>query len=437
MNKKTSASFISLGCFKNTVDSEVLAGMLEKNNIKIVSSYEKSDWLIINTCGFIREAKEESIDEILLALEKKERGEIKHVAIVGCLTQRYYKDLINTFPNADIVWGVNDFPELARLIALNRKDKYHDRKLFLYTEKNQRIITTGLNSTFIKISEGCDMPCSFCAIPQIRGSYRSRNIISLIKEAENYKKMGFEEINLISQNSTYFGKESGSESKLPELLKELSILGFKWIRILYLMPEEVNDKIIRAFNHPAVLPYFDLPFQHVASGILKKMKRGGGTKRNLELIDKIRKHFENAVIRSTFIAGFPGESETDFEELARFAKNSGIERIGVFGYSPEEKTKAFLLKNRVIPEVIEDRKRIIMDISDHNLQLYNNLILNSIQEFIPLGPWENYSTIGRIASQAPEVDGLTQVKETYDEADKIYPIKITGFKNELLFGEKI
>lgn len=437
MEKKTTVSFISLGCFKNIVDTEVLAGMLEKHNLKIVSSYEKSDWIIINTCGFIRDAKEESIDEILMALEKKEKGEIKHVAIFGCLIQRYYQDLVTTFSDADIIWGVNDFPELARLIAQNKRKKYPDNEYFLYNDKNQRIITTGLNSTYIKISEGCDMLCSFCSIPLIRGPYRSREINSIKKEAEKYKKMGFEEINLISQNSTYYGKDTGSESKLPALLKEISTLDFKWIRVLYLMPEEVNDSIIQSFSHPTILPYFDLPFQHVATGVLKKMKRGGGIKKNLELIEKIRKNYKNAIIRSTFIVGFPGESEKDFEELVQFAKTSRIERIGVFGFSPEEKTKAFGLKDKNPTEVIEERKKTIMDISDQNMQLYNKNILNSIQEFIPLGPWENYSTIGRISSQAPEVDGLTRVKSPYKESDKIYRLKITGFENEFLFGEKI
>jgi ribosomal protein S12 methylthiotransferase len=332
---------------------------------------------------------------------------------------------------------VNDFPELARSIAQNKRDKYPNKDLFLYNDKNQRIDTTSFNSTFIKISEGCDMPCSFCSIPLIRGPYRSRTIDSIVKEAEHYKKKGYEEINLISQNSTYYGKDTGSESKLPDLLKEISSLDFKWVRILYLMPEEVNDKIIQSFSYPTVLPYFDLPFQHVNPGILKKMKRGGGFQKNLDLIARIRKQVKTAVIRSTFIVGFPGETEKDFEELARFAKESRIERIGVFGFSPEEKTKAFLLKNRISQKVTEDRKNAIMEISDHNIQQYNSSIINSIQEFIPLGPWENYSTIGRIPSQAPEVDGLTRVKTPFDESDKIYRIKIIGFENELLNGEKI
>ncbi|MCU0289959.1 MAG: radical SAM protein, partial [Acidobacteria bacterium] len=237
--KKITVSFISLGCFKNVVDTEVLGGMLEKYDIQIVSSYEKSDWIIINTCGFIQEAKEEGIEEILATLEKKESGEIKHVAVFGCLTQRYYEELKANFKNADIIWGVNDLDQLANLIANEKIDVYKNKNLFLYDENHNRIIITTPNSTFIKISEGCNMQCSFCAIPQIRGPFRSRSIDSIIKEAQKYKEMEFQEINLISQNSTHFGKDRGAKSQLPELLKEISSLGFNSVRVLYMMPEEV------------------------------------------------------------------------------------------------------------------------------------------------------------------------------------------------------
>jgi len=220
-------SFISLGCFKNLVDTEVLGGFLQKRNINVVSSYESSDWLIINTCGFIREAKEESIDEVLMALEKKDQGEVKHVAVFGCLTQRYHQELCSNFKSADIIWGVNNLEELADLIAnepslprkKTKKSPYPNSPLFLYNHDHKRIITTTPNSTFIKISEGCNMKCSFCAIPQIRGPYRSREIASIVKEAEKYQNMGFQEINLISQNSTYFGKDRSEGSQLPHLLK--------------------------------------------------------------------------------------------------------------------------------------------------------------------------------------------------------------------------
>ncbi len=440
-NQKVTASFISLGCFKNIVDTEVLGGMLEKQGIQIVSPYEESEWVIINTCGFIRVAKEESIDEILAVLEKKQSGEIKHVAVFGCLTQRYYEEMRTNFKKADIIWGVNDFEELAKQIAAKNREqyKYNDKTLFLYNENHKRIITTTPNSTFIKISEGCSMKCSFCAILQIRGPFRSRAIDSIVKEAEKYKQMGFQEINLISQNSTSFGKDKGTESLLPELLKALSALHYNAIRVLYLMPEEVTEKIIDAFAHPSIIPYFDLPFQHVSPGVLKRMSRGGSRQKNMELIEKIRKKYKDAVIRSTFIVGFPGETEGDFKELMEFAKKSEIERFGVFGYSDEENTEAFKLKEKVKTEVIQERKERLMDISDQNIENYNKKIIGTIQEFLPQGPcpWDSYATIGRIKSQAPETDGLTQINEPFGDNYRMFIIKITGFQNEMLYGERI
>ena len=363
---------------------------------------------------------------------------MKYIAIIGCLSQRYYNEIKNNFKDADIVWGVNEPEQLAELISKKEKMDYKDKEPFLYNDTYNRIITTPQNTTFIKISEGCNMQCSFCIIPQIKGSFRSREIGSILKEAENYKKIGFQEINLISQNSTYFGKDKGEKSKLPKLLKEISKIGFKWVRVLYLMPEEVDSEIIESFSNPTILPYFDLPFQHISLKILKKMNRKGGTEKNLELIKNIRKKFKNAIIRTTFIIGFPGETEPDFNELIEFAKKARIERIGAFEFSEEENTAAFKLKKRVPPEIIKDRIKALMDISDRNIENYNNTLINSIQEFLPLGPclWNDKSTVGRIKSQAPEIDGLTVVNEVFKDIYKIYNIKISGYENEILKGER-
>jgi len=444
--KKTSVSFVSLGCFKNLVDTEVLGGLLEKRNIEIVSPYENSDWLVINTCGFIRDAKEESIDEILAALEKKVKGEIKHVAVFGCLMQRYYQDLQETFNSADIIWGVNGLNELADVIAdvssgkqQSEKEEYpgKDRPFFLYNHRFKRIITTTPNTTFIKISEGCNMKCSFCAIPQIRGPYRSREIGSIVEEAGKYKDMGFQELNLVSQDSTYFGKDKPGKSLLPQLLEALAKINFNSVRVLYLMPEEVTDEIIDAFSYPSIIPYFDLPFQHVSPRILELMKRSGGLEKNAQLIKKIRSKFKDAVIRSSFIVGFPGETEKDFRQLLEFARMSQIERIGVFGFSEEENTEAFDLPGKVPPEIIEERKELLMNVSDENIEKYNQKLVDTMQDFLPLGSWDNYSTIGRIKSQAPDTDGLTRVNIPFTENYTMYRVNVTGFEHEMLYGVKI
>ncbi|MCX6557352.1 MAG: 30S ribosomal protein S12 methylthiotransferase RimO [Candidatus Aminicenantes bacterium] len=432
-------SFVSLGCFKNTVDSEVLAGMLKERGMEIVSEYENPEWLVINTCGFIRDAKQESIEEILAALEKKEKGEIKKLAVFGCLIQRYLSELKETFKNVDVLWGVNDMEELADAVAQNFRGEYQNKKLFLYSDRHQRQPFTAPGSSYIKISEGCNMVCSFCSIPMIRGPYRSRAIGSIVREAERLREAGIEELNLISQNSTYFGKDRGAHSQLPNLLKEVSGLGFRWLRILYLMPEEMSAKILAAFAKPSVLAYFDLPFQHVSARVLQKMRRGGDYDKNMRLVRQVRKMFPQAVLRSTFIVGFPGEEEKDFTDLTEFAKESAIERIGVFGFSLEENTASCELPRRVRPQTIEERKNRLLDISDENLKKYNQTLINQTMDFLPLAPspWAEGSTIGRIASQAPEVDGHCQVPVQFDEACKLFPVRISGFQNEMLFGERI
>jgi ribosomal protein S12 methylthiotransferase len=304
------------------VDSEVLAGMLKERGMEIVSEYEDPDWLVINTCGFIRDAKEESIEEILTALEKKEKGEIKKLTVFGCLLQRYYRELKVTFNKADILWGVNDIEDLAEAIAKGRSPEYPDKKLFLYNDRHQRQPFTPRNSSFIKISEGCNMTCSFCAIPQIRGPFRSRPIASILREAEQLKKQGGKELNIISQNSTYFGKDRGPCSQLPDLLKGLSALRFRWLRVLYLMPEEITPEILAAFACPSVLPYFDLPFQHVSVKILKKMKRGGSLAKNLELVQQIRRQFPDAVLRSTLLSVSPARKKMIFSSCLNLLKTA-------------------------------------------------------------------------------------------------------------------
>lgn len=433
---KRRAAFVSLGCFKNTVDSEVLAGMLLARGMDVVSEYESPDWLIINTCGFIRDAKEESIGEILAALEKKEKGEIRRLAVFGCLIQRYHRELRETFSNADILWGVNDTSALADAIAANRPLAYPDRELFLYDDTHYRPTFTTANSSFIKISEGCDMTCSFCAIPQIRGPFRSRTIPSILKEAEALKKRGVEELNLISQNSTHFGRDKGNASLLPALLKAVSSLGFRWLRVLYLMPEEVTPDILEGFDRPSLLPYFDLPFQHVSPRMLRKMKRGGGYKANLALVRDIRRHFPGAVLRSTFIVGFPGESESDFHRLLDFADEAALERIGVFAYSPEENTASFALPGRKNAPTIAERKRRLLDVGDRNLRRFNKGLVGKTLEFLPLGPWTHDSTIGRIWAQAPEVDGHCRVKDRFSEETAMFTVRVNGYENEMLLGEK-
>ncbi|MBN1196420.1 MAG: 30S ribosomal protein S12 methylthiotransferase RimO [Candidatus Aminicenantes bacterium] len=433
----TTVSFVSLGCFKNTVDTEVLGGMLEQMGVRIVSSYEEADWIIINTCGFIQPAKEESISEILSALEMKAEGKVRHVAVIGCLSERYLDELTKNFPEVDLIWGVNDPRDLAAAIAFNQPARYGPTSTFLYNHNHSRILTTPPNTGFIKISEGCDMKCSFCAIPAIRGPYRSRDTQSVIREAETMRKRGVAELNLISQNSTYFGLDRGPASLLPQMLRSLSTLGFDWIRVLYLMPEAVTEEILEGFSHPGILPYFDLPLQHVSTPLLRRMRRGGSADTFQRLIETIRRDFSDAIIRSTFITGFPGETEALFQELCDFARELRIERIGAFAFSPEEGTPAFDLDDPVPVKVAMHRREELMDISDANLEAYNRRIIGTVQSFLPGGPspWEQQTTLGRISSQAPEVDGLTEIRADFSMTSPPVPARITSFRQNILQGE--
>jgi len=434
---ETTCAFVSLGCFKNTVDTEVLGGLLAGMGVHIVSPYEDADWVVINTCGFIQTAKEESIGEIFSALEKKAGGQVRHVAVTGCLSERYLSDLRKNFPDVDLLWGVNDPQELARAIATGTPAVYGGAAPFLYDHTHPRILTTPPNTAFVKISEGCDMNCSFCAIPAIRGAYRSREAESVVREAAAMRERGVAELVLISQNSTHFGRDLTPPSQLPGLLQALSTLGFDWIRVLYLMPEEVSEEVLAGFSHPGVLPYFDLPFQHVVPTLLRRMHRRGDAESFARLISSIRRSFPEAVIRSTFITGFPGETEDAFRQLCEFARESRIERIGAFAFSPEEGTPAFDLDNQVAPEDAQNRREELMDISDANLEAYNRRILETAQWFLPGGPspWERGTTLGRIASQAPEVDGLTEIHADIPMTSAPVRVRISSFRQNILQGE--
>lgn len=429
-------AFTSLGCFKNLVDTEVLGGLLIRRGWRPVSAYEQADWLVINTCGFLRAAKDEAIDEVLKALERKERGEINKIAVFGCLVQRYGQELNQLFTGVDLTWGVKDFELLAAVLAGEKQSSYPDRELFLNDHNHQRIIATTPNTTFLKISEGCNLHCSFCTIPAIRGPYRSRSVDSLLQEAAKYRDLGFHELNLVSQNSTSFGRERSGCSELPQLLAALSGLGFSWIRVLYLMAEEIDDRILEAFDHPGILPYFDIPLQHVAPPVLQAMNRGGNPESSHRLLERIRAMFPAAVLRSTFIVGHPGEGEAEFQELLDFTATSAIERIGVFTFSAEEGTPAFDLAGAAAPELAEARRELLLDQSDQNLDNFNKKLHGSRQLFLPLGPWDSRHTVGRIACQAPEVDGLTVIRGAFRDSFQPLEISISGHQHEILRGVK-
>lgn len=429
----------SLGCFKNDVDTEVLLGLLEKGGAHILppESQEAADWIIINTCGFIRDAKEESIEAILQALEERESGNTTRVAVMGCLTQRYQKELAEEFSQADILWGVNNLEELASTILGSRPvETYPDGPLALYDHRYGRHGITSPLSSYLKISEGCDMGCRFCAIPLIRGAFRSRTTESLLEEARMLRDRGVQELNIISQNTLWYGRDRGEQNALRPLLEGLGALGFPWIRLLYLMPELVDEGTLELFHLPGVLPYFDLPFQHVSAAVLERMGRKGNPEQHGQLMDTIRRTFPGGTIRASFIVGYPGETRQDFQALLDFCQKHRPDKMGAFAFSPEEGTAAFDLKPQVSTRTARQRLEKLMDLSDINLECHHEALVGSERRYLPLGPspFGPLATLGRTDLQAPEVDGLCCVEGPAPDGAPAR-IRITRFESEMLYGE--
>jgi ribosomal protein S12 methylthiotransferase len=403
---------ISLGCAKNLVDTEIMLGLLSKSGYKITNSYQNAEVIIINTCGFIKEAKEESIEAILEAIKFKESGKVKRIIVTGCLSQRYKKELEKEFPEVDIFLGVNEYPYIKDAIEKN-KILWSD-KLFLPDHTYPRLLSTPFSWTYLKISEGCSHQCSFCAIPLIRGSYRSRTIDSIIEEAINLASKGIKEINIISQDSTYYGKDLGMKNGLVKLLEKLiDIKELKWIRVLYCVPEEITDPFLDILQEEKICSYLDIPFQHSDKKIINMMGRKFDGRRSLELIAKIRKKIPDITIRTSLIVGFPGEGEQEFQDLKQFCKTAQFDRLGVFTYSREEGTKAFSLGDPIPQKIKEKRKEEIMKLqAEISYRKNREMIGKKVEVLVEGESKENPNfLIGRLQSQAPEVDGIVLIEK--------------------------
>jgi ribosomal protein S12 methylthiotransferase len=348
--------FVSLGCPKNLVDSEVMMGQLREAGYEITNNADEADTVVVNTCGFIESAKQESIEAILEATNGKANGKAQRVVVAGCLVERYRDDLIKELPEVDAFIGTNEigrileaadetknFKELPLLPIGNKSATY------LYDFDTPRYRATDSYTAFIKIAEGCDRPCAFCSIPSMRGSFRSRRFGSILKEAEDLAKQGVKEIVLIAQDSSRFGEDLGEVDALAKLIRALGeIKDLEWIRVMYAYPTHISDAFLEAIAEtPKAVKYLDMPLQHGSRNVLKLMKRGG-TRESLEkLIRRVREKVPGITIRTTFITGFPGETEADFEELMAFVQNCEFDNVGVFTYSDEEGTPAFDLPDKV------------------------------------------------------------------------------------------
>ncbi|HOK55713.1 MAG TPA: 30S ribosomal protein S12 methylthiotransferase RimO [bacterium] len=420
---------ISLGCPKNLVDSEQLLAILGEEGFIITDSIDEADLVIINTCGFIREAVKESEENIKEIMRKN-----KELIIWGCLVQREKEKLLK-FGKLKGIGGVGNPEEVLKIIKEKKEGIIRIKESFFTCRKEfPRLITT-FPYAYIKISDGCNNFCSYCLIPKLRGPLRSRKIINILKEAENIEKLGFKEIILIAQDTTNYGEDLKDGSNLIKLLEELEKFNFEWIRVMYMHPGHIKDELIEKIGgSKKICKYFDIPMQHVSQKILEKMNRPIIDYK--KLIDKIRSKVPSAAIRTNFIIGFPGETEEDFRKLLEFIEEVKIDRVGFFKYSREKGTVAYNFKEQIEEKIKEERMKILIekqkDVSEKILRKYTGKVLKVLIE-----KKDNDFYIGRTEYDAPEIDGLVYVKEKNLKTGEFYNVKIKKTDSYDLYGEKI
>ena len=436
---KFKVGMVSLGCDKNRVDSELILGSINKF-YEITNNPKDAEIIIINTCGFIESAKQESIDTILEMAEYKNTHKCKMIIATGCLTQRYGDELLELIPEIDILMGVNDYMKLHKLIVDFIKTEQRVSSTTYKDEgvnEGERVLTTNSHTAYLRIAEGCNNFCTYCIIPKIRGKFRSRTKESILAEANSLVNQGVKEIILIAQDLTNYGEDLYGNNQLHVLINELSeIEGLEWIRLLYCYPEEITDELIDVIaNNPKVMKYLDLPIQHISNNILKMMARKTNKETIIGKIDLLRKKVPGIALRTSLIVGFPGETEEDFNELCSFLKDYKLDNVGVFTYSQEEGTAAAKLPNQIDEDVKIERKETLMNIQKGIVRDLNKLKIGNIYDTIIDGSTGEYY-IGRNYEMAPEIDGLIYVtkKKTLKKGD-IIKVKITNVMEYDLVGD--
>lgn len=436
--------FISLGCDKNLVDSEVMLGLLAEKGYQMTDDETEAEVIVINTCCFIHDAKEESIQTILEMAEYKKEGMLKALIVTGCLAQRYQQEILDEIPEVDEVLGTTSYPEIVDAIENALKGRAEVRMTdidALPLVDTARQVTTGGHFAYLKIAEGCDKHCTYCIIPKIRGNYRSVPMERLIKEAEGLAEKGVKELILVAQETTLYGKDLYGEKSLHRLLKELCrISGIRWIRILYCYPEEIDDNLIRVMKEePKICHYVDLPIQHANTDILKRMGRRTSKEQLEEIIGKLRKEIPDIAIRTTLITGFPGETEEQHQELVDFVDEMEFDRLGVFTYSPEEDTPAAEMEGQIPEEVKEDRQAEIMELQQEiAFEQAEDMVGKEVLVMIEGKVADENAYVGRTYKDAPNVDGLIFVN-TEEElmSGDFARVKVTGAAEYDLIGELI
>jgi ribosomal protein S12 methylthiotransferase len=416
LNYPLKIGFVSLGCPKNLVDSEVMMGQLIADGHELTPQPAEADVIVVNTCSFIDPAKQESVDTILEMAEYKKTGKAQRLVVAGCLVERYRADIQNTIPEVDAVLGTNELVKITSLCE-GLTPRELPSEPYLYHDLTARVFTTPRHSAYIKIAEGCDHPCSFCVIPQFRGAFRSRRFESVINEATRIFAMGGREINLIGQDTTCYGEDLGMKNGLADLLARLAEIPTelpKWVRFLYAYPNKITQRLLDTMAaHEALAKYIDMPLQHASGPVLKRMKRGANADIFLKLLERIRATIPGVAIRTSMIVGFPGETEENFEELCEFVKAAQFDRLGVFSYSDEETSQSYHLDAKVDKSTIYRRKRKLMAVQRRISLSRNRQLIGREFPVLVEGPSKETDLLweARMATQAPEIDGVCLIND--------------------------
>jgi len=408
--------FVSLGCPKNLVDSEVMMGQLVARGHELTPHPDQAEVLVVNTCSFIDPAKKESVDTILEMAEYKKVGRAQKLIVAGCLVERYRGDIRKDIPEVDAIIGTN---ELEGIVAAceGLESKADPLQPYLYHDLTPRVLATPRHFAYIKIAEGCDHPCTFCVIPQYRGAFRSRRFESVISEATRLFQQGVREINLIGQDTTCYGEDFGLNDGLAHLLARLAGIETeheKWVRFLYAYPNKVTQKLLDTIaEHPSLVKYIDMPLQHASAHVLKRMKRGASGDIFLKLLERIRRTIPGVAIRTSFIVGFPGETAADFDELCQFVEAAKFDNLGVFTYSDEDTSKSYALDGKVDGRTIHNRKRRLMAIQRKISHARNRALVGREVPVLVEGLSQETDLLweGRMPTQAPEIDGATLIND--------------------------
>jgi ribosomal protein S12 methylthiotransferase len=437
--------FVSLGCPKNLVDTEVMMGQLTTQGHELTPHPSEADVIVVNTCSFIDPAKQESVDTILEMAEYKKTGRAQRLIVAGCLVERYRGDIRTNMPDVDAVIGTNELEKITALCE-GVEPAPNPFEPYLYHDATPRVLATPRHFAYIKIAEGCDHPCTFCVIPQYRGKFRSRRFESVVSEATRLFSQGVREINLIGQDTTCYGEDLGLKDGLASLLARLAQIETpheKWVRFLYCYPNKVTQRLLDTIaEHESLVKYIDMPLQHASAPVLKRMKRGASGDIFLKLIERIRRTIPGVAIRTSMIVGFPGETAADFDTLCQFVEAARFDRLGVFSYSDEDTSASFQLDGKLDARTIHNRKRRLMSLQRKISRARNRELIGQVLPVLVEGPSADSELVwqARLSTQAPEIDGVCYISDPGDSplhAGEIRRMRITEAHDYDLTGELI